>query len=540
MNSLPQELVDRICSYLSSEELKPTLTLNKAFNAATERLSGAFCSFELTKENSQKFIAIYRGRRLRLLRDVVFRTRFSPIPDAHDSSPTCRETSEELHEKDRLFSEQIKYFFTALKAVEQNSGVSNPGKVKITIYGPTREIGGQMTRTCLHRMYISWRIHLLAPATLPTLLSVQSLQLNQGEPMVGRHHYTEISKLDLRMIVDLAGRLPNLEFVGCQVGNGETCSKYIERSRFWAHYENDWEGPRRDSRHHFAEAAEAIVLPPSMERARFHFLGDYEQELKRQDQIEGMPDLVGSANRDPFSTALCTFTHNLRILELSGIVDPGLFQRHVDDRMPWPNLESLVIMFWPVTPSGAWYFQGPGGKGRQAASYNVTTNHYPPLGPDTNDVVHDEYLTEYGRSGDDIVGEAQFRIVPNEAALTPFLTAFATAASRMPKLKDANLWSPLTWYQYEELPDSWQKYEHLNGRPLAWGVAYDKPSEETSRKLTWRVSNWRPDEKLHALFRNIGREQHGDNVEEDWTDEQSGEDLVSREFFSDYEVMPRL
>ena len=538
MDALPQELIDRISSHLTHGDLKHTLTLNKAFNSAAEQQSGGFSHFELTENNSQGFVRVYGGHRFRLLHEVVFRTHFPSILEKeYDDYTSCRETKEELRKKDEIFTNQIGHLFQTLHTVEQRAEGSNVGKIRITIYGPTRHVAGHLGRSCLHRMYISWRIRLLSPEQLPQLSSVQSLQLNQGETTTGFCCATEISKLDLRMMIDLASRLTRLNFIGCDIGREEVCPKYVERSRPWAHYEHDWEGPRMESRHHFAEAVEATILPTSLQRARLNFLGNYDEALRTQDQHQEMPDLVGSTNLDPFSVALCTFSHNLKVLEISGMFDAGLFARHESDHTPWPNLESIVVMFWPVSPSGAWYFQGPGGEGSQTASFAVTEQHFPPTSPDTNDVVHDQYLNEHGR-GDDIIAQTQFRVVPNAAVLNPFLTAFAMAASRMPKLKDANLWTPLLWYNNDDVPENWVEFQHLKDRWLAWGVAYDKPSQGNPRKLTWRVADWRPNERLHALFRNIGHDQHGDTLEEDWTDEESGDALVNRSFFSDYEVSP--
>ncbi|KAH6633083.1 hypothetical protein C7974DRAFT_433253 [Boeremia exigua] len=530
-----EQLIDHISSFLTSEDLENTLTVNRAYNAAAERLSGTFSSFDLTEHNSQTFITIYGGPRLRQLYQVVFRTSFPPILDAAVGGLACRETTQELQEKDECFSSQIGLLFSTLKAAELRAAKPAPRRTKIVIHSPTRQIGKQMLRGCRHRMDISWRVRLLAPESLPELRFVRSLQVDQGDPTITPLRGTEISKLDLRMIVDLAKKLPNLEFVGCQLGQGEVCPKYVGRSRFWAHYENDWEGPRRDTRHHFAEAVESFCLPSTMERVRLDFLDNYDMQIEHLDQRDDMPDLVGPAKRDPFSSSLCTLSHSLRILELRGIVDSNLFERHCDDQTPWPNLESLEIMFWPISPSGAWYFQGPNGEGGQSISYSVTEDHYPPLGPNTNDVVHDEYLEDRGRSDDNTVGGAGFRITPNDRVLVPFLTAFARAASRMPKLKDASVWCPLVCYRDEEgVSLHGSLYEHLNDLSLAWGITYDKPSLPTPRKLAWRVSTWRPDEKLHVLFRDIGRIQHGDELEEEWTDDQTGDDLVSREFFSYY------
>lgn len=111
----------------------------------------------------------------------------------------------------------------------------------------------------------------------------------------------------------------------------------------------------------------------------------------------------------------------------------------------------------------------------------------------------------------------------------------------MSRLKEANVWTTLVWHIHDEgFFDFWLRYEHLSDRSLAWGLAYDKPSEGVPRKFNWRVSKWRPDERLHTLFQNIGRQQYSDDLLEEWTDEQYGNNLVGRESSSDYEVLPRI
>ena len=56
MNSLPQELVDRISSYLHYEDLKNTLFLSRNFQYAAEKYPGAFLKYDLTEENADKFL----------------------------------------------------------------------------------------------------------------------------------------------------------------------------------------------------------------------------------------------------------------------------------------------------------------------------------------------------------------------------------------------------------------------------------------------------------------------------------------------------
>jgi hypothetical protein len=184
-------------------------------------------------------------------------------------------------------------------------------------------------------------------------------------------------------------------------------------------------------------------------------------------------------------------------------------------------------MFHPVRPSGTWYFHGPNGEGRDTANYPISREYYPPF-TSTGDDAHDTFLTEHGRDDEQRI-EAQFRLIPQETDLSSFLTVFARAACRMPKLKEAMVWSSLLWSPDASDPDdefvSELPYDHylesLFDQELAWGIAYDKPHLHRltggwkPRKLTWQVSIWRPTEALHQLFQNIERQQYGDKLEED-------------------------
>lgn len=54
MNNLPQEMVDRISSFLPIEDLKNTLLLSRPFQYAAERHSETFEVFNLTPGNAEK------------------------------------------------------------------------------------------------------------------------------------------------------------------------------------------------------------------------------------------------------------------------------------------------------------------------------------------------------------------------------------------------------------------------------------------------------------------------------------------------------
>lgn len=151
---------------------------------------------------------------------------------------------------------------------------------------------------------------------------------------------------------------------------------------------------------------------------------------------------------------------------------------------PWPNLESIHVMFHMATPSGSWYFRGLPGVGA-TEGFDVTTDSYPPLSP-TEDTILNDYCddgTADVDSGDDReLNIVQFRVDPNEEVLVPFLTVFAKAAASMPSLRDAALWTPLS-FDVGDLQDEYKGFDasqvsrFLYGG-LAWEVAYTKPSVE--------------------------------------------------------------
>jgi hypothetical protein len=136
-------LIDQIRSHLTRNDLKHTFTLNKAFSSAAEYYSGGFQDFELTEDNSQKFLGIYSGRRSRLLRHVVLRMHLAPILPNKLLGSTCREDRDELDKKDVSFTNQVKFLFETVQRIERFAGSCRIGRIKMTIYGPTRRVDGE-------------------------------------------------------------------------------------------------------------------------------------------------------------------------------------------------------------------------------------------------------------------------------------------------------------------------------------------------------------------------------------------------------------
>ena len=543
MDQLPQELVDRVSSFLSPESLKNTLLLSHAFRPAAEKYSGAFARFALNRNTAAKFTSTFSGYRLSYLRKLEFEIR---LPSPVDSS--LRDDADQLRRLDRVFTEQIMFLFETLKVVEEGAGNQDElGTVRLTISPLWRPI--RCDSPLSYHDHLSWRIHLLNSGELPSLRSIRSLEI--GDLRVPQSSFKTTddvkyrlaeAKLDYRVMVDLFAKLPNLEYWGCSIGGDEWSPKYEQEAA--QYLTQDWAGPRRDTRQDFAKALSSVRLPDTLRQVRLDFLYDLDQSTDI-DHLTAQPDLIGPTINDPFSTSLHHLSHHLRRIHLRVVADETLFWPKHGCNSPWPNLESLLVAFHMVSPSGRWYFNGPNGEGRDTRAYKITDAAYPPLETTSYDEEMDDEISEEGdRRSCDI--NTRIRIVPNDSTLRPFLAAFAKAASEMRALREAVLWCPLTWDPKDEddsgISSEWLPEDNLDMRKLAWGVHYQGVNELDSTRLGghrptkapllwWKVGKWRPDHELHELFLQIGHSSVGSNLEEHWEDQDFGDRLVDREYF---------
>jgi hypothetical protein len=560
MDRLPQELVDRILGYLDRPDLKQTLTVSRKFSYASERCSGVFSTFSLNESNTQRFLDVYANyRRLRLLRHVEFRTYFPQIKYKYEAP--CRESRDELRKKDEIFTRQIFCLFTTLQTLQDRAEKAGYfGRIELTIFTPVTDIE---LGVCLHRRFTSWRVHLMNPGLLPELVLVRTLNVRRG---CWSHFLNndgeEPSKLDWRVLVDLMVKLPTLESFCCKLGGDEWSPPFPDERN--THYLRDWEGPRRDSRHDFATALRTAKLPTTLRHAKLDFLHTL-REAEHIDQCEAMPDLVSPAVKDPFSTSLRTLYPHLRELWLRVMADETLFWPDDESAPTWPNLEIVNVLFHIVTPSGAYYFEGPRGLRRlDTAGFPVTASSYPPF-VDTEEDGHMDYQREEWGDRRDNASQCHFRVVPTDSTLTPFLAGFARAAANMPSLKEAQLYAPLKWdsephsdFAFREDPDYDYEEQWFGENPdydehpldrFAWGITYTAPgvlpffisdlgdaiAQSNVRKIEWKVAKWRPSAELHRLFQDIGYQQHGEALQEYWNDERWGQLLVDREGFMEEE-----
>ncbi|KAF2257510.1 hypothetical protein CC78DRAFT_622562 [Lojkania enalia] len=535
MDQFPQELISQICSHLSAEDLRNTYYVSAKFRKAAEEQAGRYRThiYKITKENKQCFIDRYSGFRLRYLEHVQFDTYF-PDLDVNDGNG-CREGSDEQREKDKTFTEQIQNLFTTLKTVEEHAGERNRGKYRLTIYSPSHGCSGD---SCLHREHAHWRTHLLEPETLPDLMSVGSLEINNDHSS---------AKLDYRILIDLVTRFPNLENLECHTGKDEWTPSYRDAPAKLFIWEYD--GPRRDTRHGFGNAITPTNIPKSLQRVELNwFCREVMMEADCIHHWKAMPNLVSPASKDPFSTSLRILSYHLQEITLRAQVDETLFWPEDSSTPTWPHLQRVFIMFHMVSPSGAWYFEGPRGEGRGSTGYELDESSYPPLEPTEEDEYLDDEVVCGGRSFEDRYN-FWFRISPNDNVLGPFLASFAKAAANMPDLRQAILWSPLRWDVDCGEDDEGESFDYFEPPKkfypeyLAWGLAYYVPGVGSAfatnpgetkckaRQIWWKVGEWRPNPEIHSLFQQIGRQEHGEALKEYWDDDEFGQGLVSRDYF---------
>ena len=529
IGNLPQEIIDHISLALDYDDFKSTLFVSRALHAAAERASGAFTTFAFKHHSLQEhkgFLDKFAGHRFRFLRHVEVFTGFPPI---HESTPTsCRETTEELQNKDENFTQQIREVWNTIHLVEaaQKDGV---GKIQIRIYAPIRLVEGDV---CDHKRYSSWRVHLLAPEELPQLESVRALSvcdMADEDLEVGAWR----SKLDLRVMIDLAARCSNLEYLGCKLGADEwMCSA----DPYQEHFMHDFPGCRRDTREGFSNAVRGVNLPATLKYMQLDFINELFQSV--EEQRRPLPNLVYPHSFDPFSSSLRLLSSQLRRLDLHVIADDTLFWPQDDTSTPFgPNLEIFSVLFHFSSPSGQWYFQSPSGIGRGNQSFLLDdTTTWPPMQDNDDD---SEWCFESMDGTPN--GLPTFRVTPIGDSLGPFLTAFARATTKMPKLLEAWLWTPLSYHPYDmvEAEDAQTASLYPNGE-FGWGLMYSAPGAPAAsgvgctaaRELKWRVGPWRPTPELRDMFLKIGQEQYGNQLDETWHDEDREGGWVCRDWFA--------
>ncbi|GKT52869.1 hypothetical protein ColTof4_13158 [Colletotrichum tofieldiae] len=516
METLPQEVVDQIASNLYRPDLKSLLLLSPTLRMAAEKYSEGFTRCKLHYKSLDKFVEKFRGTRFCWLRELEFDLRLPEILDHDGISPANGLAEAKAYDEDDL-STQICALFNALKSLEDFDGPQ--GTIQLKITNPER-LDFNSTNT---NHTASWHDHLHRLEQLPVLQSIGSLYVG---PPANRQASNSFDKLGLRTPLDLSAKLPNLGMLRIDLIDEHHCDSESERNRV-------------EAREDFARVAQTISL--QVKRAEIILQSRKAHEILDHDSA--MPNLVRAGLEDPFSSSLRVLCRHLTQLQLSVIIDKSFFWPDDGQGDIWPNMESLEVKFHPVTPTGSWYFVGPRGEGSNVQGYPVDGIEYSGGGQ----VIEGDTI---------IMGHAPcrpsgWRLKPNPETLHPFLTAFAKAAAKMPRLKEAMIWSPIWWSPGSHARARFSYHSSFdmmnNQRPLGWGIGYNAPgtdresdgldsaaSEESDnenvRLFEWRTGSWEPSEELKDLFHEIGRKEFGDEFDDDWDPDANQEDLFFEGF----------
>ncbi|KAI0599803.1 hypothetical protein F4775DRAFT_548352 [Biscogniauxia sp. FL1348] len=501
MIGIPQEILDLIVSQVNYEDRRNILSVSRDFQVATERLTWRY--IHVNGDDIDSFVKLCTGHRTQALRNITFQPQFPNLrPTEEKKQVNCRPTPEEIRADNEHFSSQVHGMFRALKTVEERVkalglglpriglNINTPGQYDIGVY-------------CSHRTYRSWRLRLLRPEELPELSWVRMLSVGaDGRCMYGGSDGAYEFPLDLRMLVDLSIKLPGMEELSCPYLAERFPYSYDDA--VIRHFTHPWEGPLRDSRHGLGAAVKEQLnnLPAGLKQLTLKFGDTFTEGC--MDQSRALPNLVAPASYDPLSSGIRMLSRSMTDLDLQICADKTLFWPSPDekgsDAPSWPHLERLKVRFHIISPSGAWYFQGPRGEGREPSKFEVGQKNYPPLEDNETDRYWDDVWDDEGGREENINPD-MFRVVPNDEVIEPFLEAFARALGNMRAIKEAELSTSLVWYpsgerQARDYPD--RPCEYLS-HGTRWGLKYSV--EKGCRNLEWQVGDWRPSESLHRLFR---------------------------------------
>lgn len=311
MDSLPQELVDRIASFLDRKDLGAMVLLSRNLQYATEYHSGAFAEARLKADSGviRKFLSVYGGHRSSYLRTVVLETSISGIHDRDwtdkggtDNDGTdedgtyiypeqdCRDPEKDVQTINEAFSRGMSMMFNAVSALEKHT--DGLGKIHLVI-----SIIPTCGSECLHKKRTSLRVRLLSPPSkLPQLSGVCSLEVTVEKSTSHSQPWKIFDcHVEYRAIFDIARRCPRLDTLKCRLGGNEWIGNFSsqtlnESCQYWA-------GLRRDSRHGLEDAVRDIH-----KTELFHNIGSKEnsgQMGEHWNDIEDEED--GLDHRDIFT-----------------------------------------------------------------------------------------------------------------------------------------------------------------------------------------------------------------------------------------------
>ncbi|KAM0424346.1 hypothetical protein ACHAPT_010492 [Fusarium lateritium] len=486
MDTLPQDIIDHIVSYLLAERFKPRksypylyLRLSRALLATvSRRLQTAverwiFRDISINSEELETFSHILTPAR----RTFLVNLEFIPILPNYDVAASVRaESPAERAANDKSYTQAVHSLLETLKTWEEEDPLTVRYRLKLAINHPQSHSDRAWPGifppwkamlpkgNCIYEgRYLHSYIDLLRPELLPEVHRVRNLvMLRPGEKDIHRNVCPKVPMM-------LASRMPNIESVDLSMDDSE--ERFLDL--------------RRRNRQEASDTMKELSLR-ELKSARLDF---WHRRYRNEATVP--PLLHGEDGPDPLSSAICDFSMNLVNLELAGIFDCSILRPL--NKVPWPNLQTLCIQLEPIAPSGEWYFLGSQPSSQPPDRPSSEISHMN---------LHDEefnFRREAAYASQRSVDVFRGRV--NEKALAPFIEAYADALSVMPKLVSAKLICNLN-LEDETLPE-----------PLSLQIAYFAPgansetglvdANNNTRQLVTSLLGWVPNADLMDKLRRI-------------------------------------
>ncbi|KAK1459930.1 hypothetical protein CMEL01_02929 [Colletotrichum melonis] len=503
METLPQELVDDIVSYLLPQQrpeatlkpydtrmrpiwpIAPIATVSRRLQAAVEKAT--FRSLKITSDEFPKFIELLTpARRYHLISLIVTIT----LPPYDDAASHRAESPEERLINDKCYSSGIRTLFQILRGWEDEDAktISCPLALFInhpespsdtpwpTKYVPWGEMYPEEDGIYEGRFLHSF-IELRECQLLPDLARIKQLTMIQPEERYGyRNTYPKVPIL-------LASKMPNLERFKLFMNDDE---KRFDEIRI-------------NNRNEAAQAIRELSLP-LLRKAEFEFF------QRRYRNERAMPPALHELGApDPLSSAICAFSQNLVDLSVTGSFDDSLLRPTQGlSKTSWPNLRFLDVNMHATSPSGTWYFKkADGSPDHRPYTHSSNTNN-------AHSDLHNEEFSFVEEAAYACMTPVEvFRCKPDDAYIVPFIDAYANALKVMPTLTSAALNFQLE-YEAEEDEPSWMCIAYF--APCRTAPKHPprllcpKCDRGVTRQLVKLYLDWEPSEELAAKLRAIGDE----------------------------------
>lgn len=270
-----------------------------------------------------------------------------------------------------------------------------------------------------------------------------------------------------------------------------------------------------------------------------------------------VPRLHPEMGTDPLLSAVRALGEGRTVLRYAGLLDASFFWPFAASEKPapfWQAMEEMDLQLEMTTPTGGWYFKSqaddvfepddvhPGTPGRLARGLKPPgLSHRKDRNERAAKVLRmerKESLSARQNAGemwqmwvDDGVGwndyvvyhvnedyDEDFPFEVDEGRMAPLLEGMARALAQMPRLRRFRIALDLA-----EFHPGNEVRSTLRSRP--WAIDYRAPGEERGEmtyEAAWdddeltqeprfylHVGDWEPSERLLALFRDVGRRNHG-------------------------------